>query len=99
MTIFISHMTVKVQPGKRSEAINAFTSRGVFEECAAAVPGFIRGRILVSTTCLDSLCIVAEWQHEHSYYEWTKHPVRDDQVADLARFLNEAPGNHLFQLM
>lgn len=90
MTVF-SQMDIRVQPGQRGTALKAFKERGVFEECARAIPGFIEAFLLSDTTDPDAICVIAEWHHASDFIDWTKHPARDAQERDLAHFLAAPP--------
>ncbi|NBT32785.1 MAG: hypothetical protein EBT13_13045 [Rhodobacteraceae bacterium] len=96
---YVSHLSVKVLPGQREKALSAFKSRRVFEECAAAVSGFIEGRVLVSADCPDTFCVAAEWAAMQDYQDWLDHPVRATQSDDLSKWAAEAPEIRFFHRM
>lgn len=94
MTVF-SQMQIRVRPGQRDEALAAFRARRVFEECAQAIPGFIQAFLLADQTDPDAVTVIAEWQRSDDFTDWTRHPMRDAQERDLARFLAAAPVTRL----
>lgn len=93
---FISDMRIKVRPGVRDEAINAFRKRRVFEECSEAIPGFLRARLLESCGAPDAMSVIVEWTDEAAYEAWIAHPVRAAQEVDLAQYLAAAPQTELY---
>lgn len=88
MTV-VSDMRIRVRPHLRTEAMDAFVRRRVFEECADAIPGFRRARLLAAQGDPDVIAVIAEWTDAAAFDDWMKHPARARQEADLARFLDE----------
>ena len=94
---FISDMQIRVRPGVRNEAISAFRTRRVFEECSEVIPGFLRARLLEAQGAFDAMSVIAEWTDKAAYEAWIAHPVRAAQEADLAQFLAAAPETELYE--
>lgn len=96
---FVSQMAVKIRPGRRAEAIAAFKERRVLEECADAVPGFLKGRLLLSTDCPDAFVVEAEWTNLSDIADWQNHPVRSAQANDLSGWLAGEPETQVYESM
>lgn len=94
MTV-MSQMEIRILAGQRDEALAAFRGRGVFEECAEAIPGFIQAFLLADPTDPEAVSVIAEWRTEKDFRDWTKHPAREAQESDLARFLAAPPTTRL----
>lgn len=94
---FVSQMAVKVRPGQRADAIAAFRARRVLEECAESIPGFLKGRLLLSTECGDAFVVEAEWANPGDIQDWQNHPVRAAQASDLSGWLAEEPETKIYE--
>ena len=86
-----SYMDIHTQPGQREAAIRAFAERGVFEECAKSIPGFVQAHLLSDPQLPERMVVVAEWTDAQSFSDWIAHPARALQELDLAHFLAAAP--------
>ncbi len=75
-----------------------FFRRRVFEECKAAVPGFISGEVLLSLTDADELQISVLWRDQSAWQAWQDSEVRLQQAHDLAPLLACAPIGKLYAL-
>lgn len=95
MTV-VSNMEITLRPGVRTEAIDAFLKRQVFEECKAAIPGFLNARLLKSQGAETMILVIVEWQDAQAFHDWAAHPVRAKQEQDLSGFLAAAPHTTLF---
>lgn len=95
MTI-MSNMQIKLREGTRPQAVEAFIKRGIFDECAATIPGFLWARLLEVEGAPDHLSVISVWTDKAAFDAWVIHPVRDRQEADLAHFLAEAPQTQLY---
>ncbi|WP_375267090.1 antibiotic biosynthesis monooxygenase family protein [Planktotalea sp.] len=91
----ISTMQITLREGVKAQAIEAFKARGVFSECAEAIPGFLWAHLLAGAG--DTLCVMSEWRNAQSYEDWLAHPARAAQEADLAHYLAAAPETGLFE--
>lgn len=93
-----SLLSLRVHPGQREAAAQAYAHRRVLEECAEAIPGFLGGELMLSQDDPDLLCVSALWDGEASYQQWLASPVRAAQGPDLAIFLAQAPSSALFEM-
>lgn len=84
-----SLLVVRVHPGQGAEAAAAFVARGVLSECAEAIPQFITGELRRSTQDPDRLCVIADWSDPIGWHDWTAHPKRAAQLADIGPFIAE----------
>ena len=55
----------------------AFFKHHVFEECKAAVPGFLSGEVLLSMADADELQISVLWSNQRAWQTW-----QDSQLAE-----------------
>lgn len=94
-----SLLTFRSHPGQRDEAAHNFVQRRVLEECAASIPGFLGGELLLSPEDPDLMCVTALWDGAASYQQWLDSPVRAAQGPDLAPFLAQAPVAVLFEIV
>lgn len=94
MTV-MSQMEIRILSGQRDEALAAFRDRGVFEECADAIPGFVQAFLLADPTDPEAVSVIAEWRTKQDFLDWTTHPAREAQERDLARFLAAPPRTRL----
>ena len=92
----VSHLAIRIAPGRRRAALDAFRTRRVFEECADAIPGFAGAFLLADRNDPDTIIVIAEWRDAADYATWTRHPVCAAQKSDLAHFLAAAPETRLF---
>lgn len=93
---FRSILVVKIKPGQAAEAAKAFTARGILSECAEVIPQYIRGELRHSTTDPDRLCVIADWSDPQGWHDWTAHPARAAQMADLGHFLVEVVHSDIY---
>ena len=93
-----SQMDIRTLPGQREAAVRAFAERGVFEECARSIPGFVQARLMTDPQASDRLWVLAEWTDEASYRDWLAHPVRSAQERDLGRFLAAMPATSFWEV-
>lgn len=91
----VSHMEITVRPGTCDAAISAFIARRVFEECAAAIPGFQSAQLLKAQDDSDVISVISEWRKMSDYEAWLAHPVRAAQESDLAQFVASPPQTRL----
>lgn len=92
-----THLEIRVHPGQRDTAVAAFKERRVFEECSAAIAGFLGAELLVSPDDPDVLWVVAHWQNRESAKAWMTSPVREAQNQDLSRYASEPPVSRLLE--
>ena len=95
MTV-VGQLSIRVKPGTRDAALQAFRARCVFEECAQAIPGFVQAFLLADRTDPDVICVVTEWRGAQDAADWMASPVRAAQGADLGHFLAAEPETRLF---
>ncbi len=88
-----SIMSVRVRHEQREDAIAAFRARRVLEECAEAIPGFIKGYILADRDAGDRLAVIAEWRDPQSFRDWMAHPVARRRNATW-RISRSGPRHH-----
>lgn len=93
----VAQLDLPLRPDTRSAAIEAFLARRVFEECAAAVPGFLGARLLEAEDAEDTLTVISEWRETADYEAWLAHPVRAKQEEDLIHFLAGSPRIRLYR--
>lgn len=93
-----STLTARSIPGQRKELMAAFFKHHVFEECKAAVPGFLSGEVLLSMADADELQISVLWSNQRAWQTWQDSPVRHQQVHALAHLLACAPQGQLYAL-
>lgn len=94
--MIISNLQITLRPGVKAAAIEAFKKRRVFEECAAAIPGFLSAKLLEVEGAPDAIAVIAEWTDATAFQAWVAHPVRAAQEADLADYLAAAPHTTLY---
>ncbi|MGX9349721.1 antibiotic biosynthesis monooxygenase family protein [Shimia sp. W99] len=94
--MFQSILVVRVQPGKGPAAMQIFHDRGVLSECAAAIPGFIKGALHASVEDPDRICILGTWRDAESYRAWGIHPARAAQLADIGHLIAEVELAEIF---
>ena len=94
--VIISNLQITLRPGVKAAAIEAFKKRRVFEECAAAIPGFLSAKLLEVEGAPDAIAVIAEWTDATAFRAWVAHPVRAAQEADLADYLAAAPHTTLY---
>lgn len=82
-----SLLVVQLVPGTRDEAVAAYHERRVLEECKDAIAEFIRGRVCLSETDPDRICIEVDWTSSQGWHDWMDHPVRAAQAKDIGRFV------------
>lgn len=92
-----THLEIRVHPGQRDTTIAAFKARRVFEECGAAISGFLGAELLVSADDPDVLWVIAHWQDREAAKAWMSSPVRDAQNLDMVHFASEPPISRLFE--
>lgn len=95
MTV-LSNMQITLRDGVKSQAIEVFKARRVFEECAEVIPGFLWARLLDVEGDQNAIAVIAEWRDLASFKAWLAHPVRQAQEADLAHFLASAPQTQIY---
>ncbi|MFT3813482.1 MAG: antibiotic biosynthesis monooxygenase family protein [Acidovorax sp.] len=93
-----SLLSLRVHPGQREAAAQAYASRRVLEECAEATPGFLGGELVLSQEDPDVMCVIALWDSAASYQQWLASPVRTAQGPDLAPFLAQTPSSTMFDV-
>lgn len=93
-----SLLTLRIQPGQRDSATQAYIRRRVLEECAQAIPGFLGGELLLKPDDPEHIWVSALWEDEASYLQWLKSPVRAAQGVDLGASIAQAPSSALFQV-
>ncbi|GAA5235633.1 antibiotic biosynthesis monooxygenase family protein [Verticiella sediminum] len=91
-------LSLRVHPGQREAAAQAFARRRVLEECAEAIPGFLGGELMLSQDDPDLMYVSALWDGEASYRQWLASPVRAAQGPHLAIFLAQAPSSTLLEM-
>jgi len=82
-----SLLIVRVLAGQRAAAADAFLTRGVLRECSEVIPQFIAGELRQSITDPDCLCVIADWSDPQGWHDWSAHPLRTAQMADLGAFV------------
>jgi len=93
-----SLLVVKVHPGQGAKAAVAFDARGVLRECRDAIPAFIDGELRVSRSDPDRLCVIADWRDPQGWHDWTAHPARAAQMADIGHFIAEVEHSDIYDL-
>ncbi|MBM3386789.1 MAG: antibiotic biosynthesis monooxygenase, partial [Betaproteobacteria bacterium] len=81
--MYRSWLTARCQPDQREALIDAFRKRQVLQECAAHIPGFVRGELLCAEHDRDLICISVTWQDRSAFEQWQQSPVRAAQLPDL----------------
>lgn len=92
----LGQLSIRVKPGTRDAALQAFRARRVFEECAQAIPGFVQAFLLADRADPDVICVFTEWRAAQDADDWMASPVRAAQSADLGHFLADEPVTRLF---
>lgn len=92
----VGQLSIRVKPGTREAALQAFRARRVFEECAQAIPGFVQAFLLADRTDPDVICVVTEWRAAQDAADWMASPMRAAQGAYLGHFLAAEPETRLF---
>ncbi|MEZ5751701.1 MAG: antibiotic biosynthesis monooxygenase family protein [Paracoccaceae bacterium] len=92
----LGQLSIRVKPGTRDTALQAFRARRVFEECAEAIPGFVQAFLLADRQDPDVICVFTEWRSAQDAADWRQSPVRAAQSKDLAHFLQDEPVTRLF---
>jgi len=92
-----THLYVHTRPGQRADAIAAFKTRRVFEECAETIAGFLGAEILLQEDAPDHFCIIARWQTRADMMAWMQSSVRAAQDKDLAHFAAAPPVSRLYE--
>ena len=82
-----SLLIVQLLPGTRDAAVAAYHERRVLEECREAIPEYVAGRVCLSETDPDRICIEVDWSDASGWHAWMAHPVRAAQAADIGRFV------------
>lgn len=82
-----SLLIVQLLPGTRDGAVAAYHERRVLEECREAIPEFVAGRVCLSETDRDRICIEVDWTSVKGWHDWMAHPVRAAQAADIGKFV------------
>lgn len=82
-----SLLVIRVQTGQGANAAAAFLARGVLTECASVIPQFITGKIRRSVSDPDRFCVIADWSDPQGWHDWTAHPMRAAQMAELGHFV------------
>lgn len=82
-----SLLIVQLKTGTRDEAVSAYHTRRVLEECAEAIPQFIAGRVCLSENDPDLICVEVDWSDPQGWHDWMAHPVRAAQTDDIGRFV------------
>lgn len=93
-----SLLSLRVHPGQRESAAQAFVRRRVLEECAEAIPGFFGGALMLPHDDPDLMCVSGLWDSEASYRQWLASPLRAAQGPALAGFLAQVPFTALFDI-
>jgi|GEM_PF-3780605 len=93
---YVSSMTIEVKPHQSKAAIAAFIERRVFNECAASVPGFVRGELMQSIENPEHLHVIAYWHTASDIETWLHHSTRLAQLADLSHFASKVGESHTF---
>lgn len=93
-----SLLHLRVHPGQREAAAQAYAGRRVLEECAEAIAGFLGGELVLSHDDPDVMCVIALWDCAASYRQWLASPVRAAQRPDLAPFLAQMPTSAMFDV-
>lgn len=91
-----SLLVVRVPSGQGAAAAAAFLSRGVLSECATAIPQFITGELRRSQGDPDRLCVIADWSDPQGWHDWTAHPLRAAQMADIGHFVAEIEHSDIY---
>ncbi len=82
-----SLLVVQLVLGTRDEAVAAYHERRVLDECKDAIAEFIGGRVCLSETDPDRICIEVDWASAQGWHDWMDHPVRAAQAKDIGRFV------------
>lgn len=82
-----SLLVVQLLPGTRDAAVAAYHRRRVLEECKEAIPEYLAGRVCLSETDPDRICIEVDWSAAKGWHDWMAHPVRAAQAADIGKFV------------
>ena len=82
-----SLLIIQTKPGSRDKAVEAYHARGVLEECAEAIPEFVKGRVCLSETDPDRVIIEVDWSNVKGWHDWMDHPVRAAQAEDIGKFV------------
>ena len=95
---YVSSMTIEIKPQQSQAAIAAFIERRVFSECAATIPGFVRGELMQSVDKPEHLHIIAHWRTATDIDTWLHHATRLAQLRDLSHFANSVGESHTFTI-
>lgn len=83
----------RAKPGLRDDALKAYRTHRVLEDCANAIPGLIHGFLLASREDADAFAVVAEWADQASLDAWLAHPLRQDKEDALSALVE--PGEKI----
>ena len=93
-----SLLVVQLHPGTRDAAVAAYTERRILEECQEAIPTFLAGRVYLSETDPDRICIEVDWASKQGWHDWMAHPVRAAQAADIAHYVQNIILSDVYEL-